>query len=54
MAPNAEIAEKDHLWMDTRYGLIILSKPENREYFMASEIHNPNRLKSGGWSFVVS
>jgi hypothetical protein len=36
------------------YGLIILSKPENREYLMASEIQSPNRPKSGGWGFVVS
>jgi hypothetical protein len=35
------------------YGLIILSKPENREYFMAGEIHNPDRPKSGGWGFFV-
>jgi hypothetical protein len=36
------------------YGLFILSKPKNREYLMAREIQNPNRLKSGGWGFVVS
>jgi hypothetical protein len=36
------------------YGLIILSKPENREYLMAREIQNPNRQKSGRWGFVVS
>jgi hypothetical protein len=36
------------------YGLIILSKPENREYLMAREIHNPDRPKSGGWGCVVS
>jgi hypothetical protein len=36
------------------YGLIILSKPENREYLMAREIHNPDRLKSGGWGCDVS
>jgi len=47
---NFSIDDRFRLW----YGLIILSKPENREHLMAREIQNPNRPKSGGWGFVVS